>query len=128
MNPWDLKEQPAESSSTPSSVVKDGGAAIVTVDAEVSSTDQRVVGWKTRFLFFCLIEFEVIWLSCVQYDEIWKISTVNLHFFLELDRNCVSSRPDHRGKGIRENKCTGADSYEVCRSKFRVHHQPCSGY
>ncbi|XP_039772336.1 uncharacterized protein LOC120640533 isoform X2 [Panicum virgatum] len=90
MNHWDLNEQPAESSSTMCGVVNGGGAAIVSVDAEVSSTNQQVVGWKTR--------------------------------------NCVSSRPDHRGKGIRENKCTGAGSYEVCRSKFRVHHQPCSGY
>jgi len=53
-------------------IVKGGGAAIVSVDAEVSSTNQQVVGWKTRLLIFCRIEFIVIYLGCVQSDDFCK--------------------------------------------------------
>ena len=56
-------------------VVNGGGAAIVSVDAEVSSTNQQVVGWKTRLLIFCRIEFIVIYLGCVQSDEMCNMYT-----------------------------------------------------
>jgi len=56
-------------------VVNGGGAAIVSVDAEVSSTNQQVVGWKTRLLIFCRIELIVIYLGCVQSDEMCNMYT-----------------------------------------------------